>query len=74
MRRLGRLNRTVAAVLALVWGLAGTAGLVAAYVYGRWVLGLAALFALCYAVLWVRVVARARLLDWSQIARPWRLR
>jgi len=65
-------DRTVAAILALVWACAGVAGLVAAYVYGRWLVGIAAVLALCYAVLWVRVLVRARLLNWSEIARPWR--
>jgi uncharacterized membrane protein YfcA len=69
---INRVNRAVAAILALVWACAGVAGLVAAYVYGRWLVGIAAVFALCYALLWVRVVVRARLLKWSEIARPWR--
>jgi hypothetical protein len=73
-RHLNGVNRTVAAVLAVVWGSAGIAGLVAAYASGRWVMALAALFALSYAVLWVRVVAHARLLDWSEVAVPWRRR
>lgn len=42
--------------------------------YGRWVLALAALFALWYAALWAHVVARARLLTWKEIAVPWRAR
>ena len=60
--KLGHINRAVAAILALLWACAGIVGLVAAYAYGRWVLGLAALFSLWYAVLWAHVVARARLL------------
>ena len=69
---LDSVNRAVAALLALVWAGVGIAGLVAAYVQTRWLMGLAALFALCYAALWIRVVARARLLKWSDIAMPWR--
>jgi hypothetical protein len=68
------INRFVAAILALVWASAAVAGLVVAYVSGRWVLLLLALFALWYAVLWVRVVAQARLLTWSEVATPWRAR
>jgi hypothetical protein len=68
------INRTVAAMLALVWACVGLAGVVTAYVSGRWVIGLAAVFALTYAGLWVRVVARARLLTWREIAMPWRTR
>jgi len=69
--KLGSINRAVAAMLALIWACAGIAGLVAAYAYGRWLLALAALFALSYAALWTRVVARARLLTWKEIAAPW---
>jgi hypothetical protein len=72
--RLGHINRTAAAILSFVWAGAGIAGLVAAYAYGRWVLALAAIFALWYAALWARVVARARLLTWKEIAVPWRAR
>jgi hypothetical protein len=72
--KLGHINRAVAAILALLWACAGIVGLVAAYAYGRWVLGLAALFSLWYAVLWAHVVARARLLTWKEIGVPWRAR
>ena len=71
---LGSINRLVALILALVWGYAGVVGLVVAYVYGRWVAAVVALFAFCYAVLWVRVVVQARLLTWSEVATPWRAR
>jgi len=37
--KLGHINRAVAAILALLWACAGIVGLVAAYAYGRWVLG-----------------------------------
>jgi hypothetical protein len=72
--KLGRINRAVAAVLALAWACTGIGALVALYVSGRWVLALAALFSLWYATLWARVAARARLLTWSEIATPWRAR
>jgi hypothetical protein len=61
-------------MLSLVWACAGVTGLVAASVYRRWLLVVPALFALWYAVLWARVVARARLLSWREIAVPWRAR
>jgi hypothetical protein len=70
----GHIDRAVAAILSLVWACAGIAGAVAAYTTGRWVLAIAALFALWYAALWAQVVARARLLTWTQIAVPWRAR
>ena len=72
--KLGSINRIIATILAVVWASAGVAGLVVAYVSGRWVVLLAALFALWYAVLWVRVVVQARLLTWSEVATPWRAR
>jgi hypothetical protein len=72
--KLGPINRVVAAILALVWACIGLAGVATAYVSGRWVVGVAAVFALCYAGLWVRAVARARLLTWREIALPWRTR
>src|SRR5262245_24076010 len=70
--KLGPISRGVAAILSLVWGCAGILGLVVAYAFGRWVLVLAALFALWYASLWAHVVAGARLVAWNDIARPWR--
>jgi hypothetical protein len=72
--KLGSINRLVAVILALAWACAGVAGLVVAYVYGRWVAAAAAVFALWYALLWVRVVVQARLLTWSEVATPWRAR
>jgi len=44
--KLGPINRVVAAVLALVWASIGVGGFVVAYASGRWVIGLAAVFAL----------------------------
>jgi hypothetical protein len=70
----GQVNRFVALILALVWACAGVFGLVMAYVYGRWVMAIAALLALFYALLWIRVAVKARLLTWSEIAAPWRAR
>jgi len=72
--KLSSINRLVAVILALVWACAGVAGLVVAYVYGAWMAAVAAIFALWYAVLWVRVVVQARLLAWSDVATPWRAR
>jgi hypothetical protein len=51
--KLGSINRLVAVILALLWGAAGVAGLVVAYVFGHWVAAAAALFAFWYALLWV---------------------
>jgi hypothetical protein len=72
--KLSSINRLVAAILALVWASAAVAGFVVAYLSGRWVVFLLALFALWYAVLWARVAVQARLLRWSEVATPWRAR
>ncbi|WP_243303067.1 hypothetical protein [Geothrix oryzisoli] len=71
--KLGPTHRLVAAALALVWACAGLAGCIAAYVYGRWALAWAGLFALWFAVLWARVALRARLLTWREAVTPWRI-
>ncbi|TMH63370.1 MAG: hypothetical protein E6H55_06075 [Betaproteobacteria bacterium] len=70
--KLGSINRLVAVILALAWTCAGVGGLVIAYIYGAWVAAAAAVFALWYAALWIRVVVHARLLAWSEVAMPWR--
>jgi hypothetical protein len=73
-RTLDRINRGVAASLALIWACAGLVGLIAAYLYGRWVLAIAAIVALAYAALWAQVVKRGRLLTWREIGAPWKAR
>jgi len=67
-------NRATALVLALVWMCAGIAGVVLGVLYGRWLLAASGAFAIGYAVLWLRVVARSRLLSWRDIGAPWRSR
>jgi hypothetical protein len=73
-RKLGSIDRAVAAMLALAWAVAGLAGLVAAYVYAAWPVVAAAVFALWYAVLWSRVAVQSRLLTWKEFVTPWRAR
>jgi len=68
------INRFVALLLAIVWSCAGIVGMVYAFVRGHVLLALPALFALVYAVLWLRVFARARLLRLSELTLPWRVR
>jgi len=70
--RLGGVNRAVALALAIVWLCAGVAGIVLGFVHGPLLLVAIALFAIWYAVLWFRVVARSRLLTWRELATPWR--
>ena len=72
--KLGSVNRFAALILALVWAGAGIAGLAVAFAYGVWIAGVAAVFALWYAVLWARIAIQARLLTWSEFATPWRAR
>jgi len=69
---LGHVNRAVSGVLALAWACTAIGAVVAAYLTGRRLLWLAAIFALGYAALWVRVAARGRLLRWTEISAPWR--
>ena len=45
----------MAAILSLVWAALGVSGFLAAYKSGRWMLVVAAIFALVYATLWARV-------------------
>lgn len=60
--RLRRRDRPLAALLALIWLGAGTAGLVIGISSERWLPSLAGAFAIVYGVLWVCVAARGRLL------------
>ena len=64
-------NRAVALLLAVVWFAAGVIGIVFGVVQSRWLLVAIALFAIWYALLWLRVVARSRLLTWRDLAAPW---
>lgn len=68
------INRVVALFLATIWFCAGAAGVVLGYIYSRWLLISIGVFALWYALLWARVVARSQLLTWRELAVPWRRR
>lgn len=65
-------NRAIAIVLAVVWMVAGIAGLILGFNQGRMVVVMVALVAVAYSLLWFRVVARSRLLTWREFAAPWR--
>jgi len=71
-RNLGHVNRAVALALALVWLCAGIWGIVLGFTHGQLLLTIVAVFAILYAVLWFRVVARSRLLTWRELVAPWR--
>jgi len=66
------INRGVALFIALVWLCSGVAVIVFGYTSGRWLLFALGLVAFWYALLWVRVVLRSRLLTWREFAAPWR--
>jgi uncharacterized membrane protein YciS (DUF1049 family) len=67
------IHRIVALMLAIAWSCAGSIGLALALTEHRLSIALAALFALGYAILWLRVFAYGRLLRWSDVVLPWRM-
>jgi hypothetical protein len=71
-KKLSRLNRLAALVLAVVWLGAGIAALAAGFLRSQWLLLPVGLFAVVYGALWLRVVARSRLLSWHELVAPWR--
>jgi len=71
-RNLGRLNRLTALLLALVWLGAGLVATVVGFLRDRWLLLAVGLFAVVYAILWLHVFARSRLLSWREFVAPWR--
>ena len=68
--KLSNLNRAIALTLAVVWLDAGVVGIVLGLIHGQLLLVVPALFAISYAVLWFRVVARSRLLTWRDLVVP----
>jgi hypothetical protein len=70
--KLSTVNRAIALTLAVVWLGAGLAGIVLGLIKGHLLLALLALFAILFAVLWFRVVARSRLLIWRELLVSWR--
>ena len=70
--KLSTVNRTIALAVAIVWLGAGVVGIVLGLIHDQLLLVVLALFAISYAVLWFRVVARSRLLTWRELVVPWR--
>lgn len=70
--KLSSVNRAIALALAVVWLGAGVVGIVLGLIHGQLLVVVLALFAIFYAVLWFRVVARSRLLTWRELVVPWR--
>src|SRR4051812_22683778 len=73
-REISVVNRTVAFVLAVVWLCAGIGAVCLGFAQARWLVVVLGLFALGYALLWLRVAVRRRLLTWSRLIAPWRTR
>jgi hypothetical protein len=71
-RKLSKLERALAIVLALVWVAAGLAALYVAVVGSHWALGFCALIAVAYGLAWTRVAVLSRLLTWPKLFTPWR--
>jgi len=70
-RNVGGVSRAAARALALVWVCAGIAAIAIGFAYGEVLLTELGLFAVFYAVLWVRVMARSRVLTWRGLIAPW---
>jgi len=70
--KLGPIDRTVATVLGLIWLSGGVTSIVLGLARASWLPVLFGPFALWYAVAWLRVARRNRLLTWSELATPWR--
>ena len=73
-RELSGVNRMVALVLAVIWLCAGIGAILFGFMQARWVFVVLGVFALWYALLWLRVVSRRRLLTWAELVVPWRTR
>jgi len=72
--KLSTVNRSIAWVLAVVWLSAGISAIAAGLMRSSWLPLVLGVFALAYAVLWLRVVAKGRLLTWAEVVAPWRRR
>ena len=67
------LNRAVAFGLVAVWLCAGGAGVYVGLGLRQFLPVACGVFAIAYALLWLRVAARSRLLSWREIVFPWRV-
>jgi len=68
------INKFAAVLLGIVWTCIAGTGLWAAIYSGRWLFGVVVVFALFYAVTWLRVAAQGRQLSWREAFTPWRVR
>jgi hypothetical protein len=72
-RLLRHYERGLALALGLVWLGAGVAGLFLGVAEARWLVIAIAAFAIYYGLTWLRVAARARLLEPGEMLMPWRV-
>lgn len=70
--KLSIINRAIAFALAVVWLGAGAGGIVFGLIHDQLLPVVLALFAILYAVLWFRAMARSRLFTWRELVVPWR--
>lgn len=70
-RKVVGIQRAAALLLAITWLCAGMAGLYLGFDRGPWLLTAVSIFAICYAGVWLRVVAKRRLLSWREVVFPW---
>jgi hypothetical protein len=71
-RRVVGLNRAAALLLAIVWLCGGMAAVYFGFAGSRYALAGCGVFAIWYAVQWLRVALRSRLLSWRELVAPWR--
>jgi hypothetical protein len=71
-RKVVGFNRAVALLLAAVWLFGGMAGVYFGVARSRYALAGCGAAAIWYAVQWLRVVVRSRLLSWRELIAPWR--
>jgi hypothetical protein len=71
-RKLSKLERALAVILALIWICGGLVALYATLIHSQWSLSLCALIAVAYGLAWTRVAVLSRLLTWPKLFTPWR--
>jgi len=68
-----RTVRVISSLLALVWLGTGFAAIFVAVSTTRWLPGIVGVAAVCYGLLWVRVVRLGRQLTVREALMPWRV-
>ena len=73
-RKVVGLDRATAVLLATVWLCGGMTGVYFGFLGSRYALAGCGVLAIWYAVQWLRVALRSRLLSWRELIAPWRAR